>query len=249
MHLTENQKTEKEYFDLFRKNYELPLGTIEFSDKPDVVILDENNQRILGVEIANLYKSDGDGQKSEQKQRLNKLKVIASAEKIYRARGGRSIQLFIGFCPQNPIRPKRIERIAEDLASHVLKISTLSEAYYCHDPLDLTPEISFISHDGTESPRPMWDLCESYSTPFLNVPRVKEMVERKAKKAQKYAPCAANWLLLIVDFWDPAQDQLMHWPAEESVEQTPFDRILIFHTASGIIELMQRSQHLNENPA
>lgn len=119
MHLTENQKIEKEYFDLFRKHCELPYGTIVSSDKPDVVILDENNQRILGIEIVNLYKSDGAGQKSEQKQRLNKLKVIASAEKIYRESGGRSIQLFIGFCPKNPIRPKRIERIAEDLAAHV----------------------------------------------------------------------------------------------------------------------------------
>ncbi|QVW21411.1 hypothetical protein KJF94_15970 [Pseudomonas hormoni] len=242
MQLTENQKTEKEYFDLFRQHCELPCGTIEFSDKPDVVIRDEDNRRILGIEIANLYNSDGDGQDSEQKQRVNRLKVIASAEKIYQERGGRSIQLFIGFCQKNPIKPKRIERIAEDLASHVLKISTLSEAYHCHDPLDPTPEISFISHDGSESPKLMWDLWHSYSTPLLNVPRVKEMIERKAKKVRQYAPCGANWLLLIVDFWDPAQDQWMHWPAEESVEKTPFDRILIFNTATGIIEVLQRSQ-------
>lgn len=242
MQLTENQKTEKKYFDLFRQHCELPCGTIVFSDKPDVVILDKNNQRILGIEIANLYKSDGHASDSEQKQKVNRLKVIDSAAKIYRSQGGRNIQLFIGFCQDNPIKPKRIGKIAEDLASHVLTISELSEAYHCYGPLDSTPEISFISHDGTESPKPMWDLWESYSTPLLNVPRVKEMVERKAKKAPKYASCAANWLLLIVDFWDPAQDQWMHWPAEESVEKTPFHRIFIFNTATGIIEVMQRSQ-------
>lgn len=248
MQLSENQKTEKEYFELFRRHYELPRGTIEFSDKPDVVIRDEDSRRILGIEIANLYNSDGDGQGSEQKQRINRLKVIALAEKIYQARGGRNILLFIGFCQKNLIKPKRIERIAEDLASYVLRISALSGNYYCHDPLDATPEISSLSLDS-EYPKLRWELSQSYSTPFLDVPRVKEMVKRKANKVRQYASCEANWLLLIVDFWDPAQDQLMYWPAEESVEQTPFDRILIFHTASGIVELIQRSQGLYESPA
>lgn len=242
MQLTENQKTEKEYFDLFRQRYELPQGTITFSDKPDVVIFDENNRRILGIEIANLYINDGNTTDSEQKQRVNRRRVLDLAEKIYLSGGGRRIELFIGFCQENLIKPKRIEQIAEDLAAHVLKISALSDAYYCYAPLDPTPEISFLSHDGNEYPKLRWDLWHSYSTPLLNVPRVKEMVERKANKVRQYASCEANWLLLIVDFWDPAQDQLMHWPAEESVEQTPFDRILIFHTASGIIEVTQRTQ-------
>jgi hypothetical protein len=240
MQLTENQKIEKKYYDLFSKHYALPLGTVVFGDKPDVVILGENNQRTLGIEIAHLYINDGDAQDSEQKQSVNRLKVIASAEEIYLSRGGRKIELNVGFCELNLIKPKRIKQIAKDLASYALEISMRSDGYLSCWPLDATPEIGYLSHDGNEYPNSRWGLSQTFRTPFLSVARVKEMVARKVTKAQQYAPCAATWLLLVVEFWDPAQDQLIHWPADESVGKTPFDRILIYKTGfTDVIEVRQ----------
>jgi hypothetical protein len=240
MQLTEKQKIEKKYFDLFSKHYELPLGTVEHGDKPDVVILGENNQSTLGIEIALLYIKDGDVKDSEQLQSVNRLKVIDSAEEIYLSRGGRKIALYVGFCELNLIKPKRIKQIAKDLASYALEISTLSDGYLSCWPLDATPEIGYLSHDGNEYPKCRWELSQTFRTPLLSVTRVKDVVARKAAKAQQYAPCEATWLLLVVEFWDPAQDQLIYWPADESVGETPFDRILIYKTGfTEVIEVRQ----------
>lgn len=240
MELTEQQKNEKKYFDLFRKHYELPQGTIQHADKPDVRILGERNRRILGIEIAHLYIKDGGAMYSQQKQTVSRLKVIESAEEIYLSRGGREIELYVGFCDSKPIKPNRIKQIAEDLASHALEIAKLSDRYISCSPLDATPEIGYLYHDGHEYPKGRWELSQTYTTPLLSVPRVKELVTEKATKTKHYAPCEANWLLLVVEFWDHAQDQFVHWPADESVGQTPFDRILIYKTSSTqVIEVRQ----------
>ena len=241
MQLTKNQKNEKDYFDSFRQHYALPPGEIKFDDKPDVLIVGEREQRTLGVEITHLYKADGNDLQSEQKQIINRLKVIELAEQIYLSRGGRKIELNIAFNPQHPIlRIKHIKKTAEVLALFALEISSIPDGHTSHSPLEGTPELMYLYHDGKEYPTSKWRSAQSYDVPALSVRRVKELVELKTKKIQAYKECEAYWLLLIVEFWDPSQDQGIHWPAGESVGQTPFERILIYKTYHNeIVEVSQ----------
>ena len=41
------------------------------------------------------------------------------------------------------------------------------------------------------------------------------------------------WLLLVVDFMDPAQDQDSRWPAGETLKKSPFERIFLYKPQFG----------------
>jgi hypothetical protein len=242
MELTLNQKIELKYFDSFRQHYALPHGTIEHSDKPDVLVLGEDEQRILGIEIARLYKTDGQLEESDQRQIPKRLIVVELAEQMYRARGGRKIELSVSFDPKHPIgRKPHMQKIANDLASFALEISSQQDGHQSYSPLEDTPELSWIFHNGKEYPNSAWLPVQSYDVPELLVPRVKDLVAKKIRKTQGYEACGVMWLLLIVDFWEPSQDQEIHWPAEENVGKTPFERILIYKTCfNEVVEVSQR---------
>jgi hypothetical protein len=43
-----NKEIEKYYFEMFRRDYPLPIGSIDYGDKPDVIL---NGERKIGIEI------------------------------------------------------------------------------------------------------------------------------------------------------------------------------------------------------
>lgn len=237
-----NQDIEEKYFNSFREHYALPSGTIKHSDKPDVLILGEGERKILGIEITGLYIKDGEDSDCEQRQAKMRRNVIDRAEKIYQSRGGRKICLHIAFDPTYPILGKdHVEQTAENLALFALEISTHRDLYTGYSPVEASPEISYLHHDGKEYPLSNWENPQVYDVPALLVERVKKVVRDKSAKALEYQNCEALWLLIVVDFWEPAQDQDIHWPTEETVGQTPFERILIYKTVfNEVVEVSQR---------
>ncbi|RKP56751.1 hypothetical protein D7S86_08070 [Pararobbsia silviterrae] len=78
-----------------------------------------------------------------------------------------------------------------------------------------------------------WRVQQGYMVPMLAVKRVAEVVATKVAKAAKYQKCDALWLLITVDFWNPAQDQEIEWPQDERIDFGPFERILIYKPAYG----------------
>jgi hypothetical protein len=134
-----------------------------------------------------------------------------------------------------------MQKIANDLASFALEISSQKDGHQSCTPLEHTPELSWIFHNGKEYPNSAWFPVQSYDTPELLVPRVKDLVAQKIRKTQGYETCGALWLLLIVDFADECQDQGIHWPADESLGETPFERIFIFKTCfNEFVEVTQQ---------
>lgn len=237
MGLEKKQAVEKFHFNLFRDNYSLPPGRIEYGDRPDVVI---HGDRKIGIEIARVYKEDGRNPRSEQMQRGDRQKVIEQAERNFLSLGGRKIELHIGFDQNFPITRNRINHIASDLTKIALEISPIQESYVLNFPLKETPEVGFLYHNGMDYPNSHWRVQQSYDVPALSVDRVKAIVKEKNEKLSGYVECDAHWLLLIVDFWDPAQDQDIRWPAGESVGRTRFERILIYKTMfTEVIEVFQ----------
>jgi hypothetical protein len=214
---------EKRYFEQFAEDYRLPEGEVVFGDKPDVRIL---GARKIGVEIASLYKQDGRDPAAEPAQMVFRQQVIDLAENIYRQSHSRRIEMCIDFDPEFPIRD--IKRTAQIIASKAIEISNVAGEYNAYKPLEDLPELRFLYCNGIEYKNAKWRPLQSFDVPSLAVERVKALVAQKTKKVAQYEACDEYWLLLVVDFWDPSQDQYIDWPEGAKINESAFKRVLIY---------------------
>lgn len=222
---TKQQEEEWQAFLSFQADYSLPNGAIEPSDKPDVLI---HGDRKLGIELTTLYIRDGQDAASEQRQTIPRERVVARAQELHVEAGGCPIELAIGFNPAFPITD------VDDLARRVAEVAMyvqrgepghVEQATYDHlDCLD------YMYFSG-EWAKPRWFVQQSYSVPMLQVDRVREIVADKIKKAEGYQSCDAYWLIISVDFWNPAQDQEIEWPGGEGIDCGPFERVFLHKPA------------------
>lgn len=224
-----NKEIEQYYFDSFKRHYPLPLGQIEHTDKPDVMI---HGQIVYGIEITNLYLTDGEKYKdgsSEQAQRSIRDDVLKKAQDQHFANGGQKIVLIVSFDPLHPIiNKKRAKILATALAEvakivEALPIGKVDIKHFNH-----INEVCFIYHNAIGANYEKWLVQQIYTGSKLSIQRLKEAVAIKTKALEKYKPCDVYWLLLIVDFMDRAQDQEIDWPESEAALVSPFEKIIIY---------------------
>ena len=231
---TKQQEEEWEVFQSFREDYALPAGTIERSDRPDVVV---NGDIKLGIELTSLHIEDGRNAASEQGQVKPRQRAVARAQEIHNNAGGRSIDLAIGFDPARPIT--NVEATSQGIAEVVAHVQLgspglVDELTYSH--IDC---LNFLYMSG-EYVKPRWFVQQGYGVPMLQVSRVRQVVAEKIEKAGKYQSCDALWLLITVDFWNPAQDQEIEWPEEERIDCGPFERVLLYKPAyRRVVEILR----------
>jgi hypothetical protein len=229
-----NRDVEHYYFEQFRGHFHLPEGEIVYADKPDVQV---RGSRTLGVEIARLYIADGSDPAIEQVQSIRREPVLARAQELHRQGGGRSIELNVDFDPQFPILD--VEQAASKLANLAHDVQ--------HQPATIAGYLSgnahglrFVHHNGKEYLDARWRKVQGFSVPPLDTVRLQAVVDEKTKKAANYAACDECWLLLVVDFMDPAQDQELTLPEAFSLPKSAFQKILIYKPQFGqVIEVAQ----------
>ena len=213
----------------------MPAGEIEYKDKPDVIV---HGERRLGIEIANLYLVDGRDPASEQVQRRRRDQVMARAQALHRESGGRRIELSAAFDPGLPImETEPLARKIAEIATRVQGVPGRVDAL----TFDHVPELTALYHSDKEYDSAKWFCTQSYGTPFVSVGRVRQVVADKTAKAVDYDKgCEAIWLLLVVDFMDPAQDQYIEWPIGAALDKSPFERVLIYKPQFGqVVEALQ----------
>lgn len=220
-----NHEIEQYYFEQFRQHFPLPIGCVEYKDKPDVLI---HGDRLLGVEIANLYLSDGADPASEQIQSKRRAEAVRKAHDLHLAAGGRKCELTVSFNPTHPINDVRT--VAESLVSVAAKAETENSG---KGPLpkqivEITPEASLVYYNPCEYPDACWRVCQTYTVQTLSVERLTELVAAKEQLLPGYDQCDAYWLLLVVDFMDPAQDQEIDWTPTHPSLNTLFERVIIY---------------------
>ena len=228
MSRTSNQTIERYYFERFQSHYEVPDGDLVFTDKPDVIL---RGTQTIGVEIANLYLSSGSDRASEQVQRARRLQILERAQALHRASGGRHIELSVGFNPEHPIQ--ELEPVALALAAIATKVEYSPSGQVSRMLFEHVPELRFLYHNQKEYADAKWRLVQGYSVPALSLERLRVLVSDKTKKLRNYQPCDSYWLLLVVDFMAPSQDQDFQWPAGEVLEKSPFERILLYKPQFG----------------
>lgn len=218
-----NQDIERYYFEQFKTHYPVPDGKLIFDDKPDVII---QGVKKLGIEIANLYINSGNNSESEQVQRRRRAQVIDLAQKLYLTVGGKRTELSFDFDPRYPILD--IESVAEAIASFASEIADMPTGEVSPTCFKRIPYLRFVYNNAKEYPDAKWRSVQNYTVPFLSVDRVFEIVRIKTEKAKAYQECDAYWLLLIVDFIDRSQDQELLWPKGVALDESLFERVLIY---------------------
>src|SRR5690349_2396048 len=78
--ISEKRRIERHYFNQFKDNYPLPSGTVDFGDKPDVII---SGARRIGIEVTNFFVTDGRRADSVQRQRERRNAVVAEAQRLF----------------------------------------------------------------------------------------------------------------------------------------------------------------------
>lgn len=226
---------EKRYFDMFREHYPIPCGDVEYGDKPDIII---NGNRKIGIELTNLYHDDGRDLNSEQVQHRLRKKIISTAHKMYRSHGGKDIELSFCFDKNNPITDaKNLSRKIADIAKDVEnQKSGLIENY----KLKNTPELSSIYGNSNEYSDPEWRLTQVHHGKTLAPENLIKRIREKESLLRGYRACDVYWLLVVVDFFDSAQDQEIELTPLDKIKSDVFEKILIFRTAHGhIVEITQ----------
>ena len=232
----DNQTVERYYFDLFQSHYDVPDGDLVFTDKPDVIAC---GAQTIGIEIANLYLSNGADPASEQVQCARRLKVLKQAQALHRGSDGIQIELSVGFNPKYPIH--ELKPVAQALAAIARKLEGSSSGQVSRILIGHVSELSTLYCDQNKYEDAVWRPVQGYGVPALSLDRLRALVAEKTTKLVNYQLCDFYWLLLVVDFMDPAQDQDLQWPTGEILESSPFERILLYKPQFGeIVQVPQR---------
>jgi len=222
------QDIEKYYFEMFRKDYPLPPGTVIYGDSPDVVI---DGDRKIGIEIANFFHKPGSLIESEQIQRKWRDKVISEAQRLYEKQNGRKFEISFGFDKSYPIRDQKclinqIIHLAEQIRDR--KAGQIGRDYF-----KKIPELSFVYLNNQEYENTKWRIVQVHDVPILQMKRLVDIVRGKEHCSLKYKKCDAYWLLIVVDFMNPAQDQNIQVDNFEKVETDVFERVIVYKTLFG----------------
>lgn len=68
---------------------------------------------------------------------------------------------------------------------------------------------------------------------MMSLERLKKIVKEKEGKSQDYRRCDSYWLLVVVEFIDPAQDQEIRIDGLDTLRSEVFGKVLIYRTAFG----------------
>lgn len=221
---------ERHYFELFRNQYPLPEGTIEYGDKPDVIL---RGEQIIGIEMTNFFLEDGTFTTSEQIQSRARDQVVVHAQRIYEAKGRKKCELTLGFDKAIPIRDRH--RLAKKVAALAARVEGRKTGELGRDDFRDIPELSFAYLNADEYEDAHWRVCQVYTTPTMSLEALKKIIKDKEAKIRGYKSCDSYWLLVIVDFIDRAQDQEIRIDGLESIESNVFEKMVVYKTLFGHI--------------
>ena len=223
-----NRDIERYYFEMFRKDYPLPPGTIKYNDAPDVIL---EGVKKIGIEITNFFIEDGSISESEQSQKRLRERVISIAQRTYLAEDGKNLEIAFGFDKTNPIRDQKalIAKIVQ-LAKGIEGNQT---GQVRKDVFKGVPELSFVYLNEREYSDARWRVIQVYNVPVMPRDRLIEIIMSKERRAHQYEKCDTYWLLIVVDFMNFAQDQEIRLDDFDKIQTAVFEKVIVFKTLYG----------------
>ena len=213
---------------MFRKDYSLPPGTVIYGDSPDVVI---DGDRKIGIEITNFYHKPGNLTESEQIQGRWREKVISKAQLLYQKQNAKKFEISFGFDKSNPIRNQK--SLIDQLVHLATQIQDCQTGRIRRDYFKQIPELSFVYFNNQEYENTKWRSVQVHVVPILEMERLSEIVKDKEQRSQKYEKCDVYWLLVVVNFINPAQDQEIKVDDFKKVDTDAFEKVIVYKTLFG----------------
>ncbi len=223
-----NKEIEHYYFEMFRRDYQLPEGTVIYPDKPDVII---EGKRNIGIEITNFYHERGALPESEQAQRKARKRVISEAQKAYLANGGKKIELSFSFDPESPILNRRI--LVNKIVTLAKTIEEFTTGSIRKDSFKYIPELSFVYLNVEEYEDPQWRMIPCCANPLMSLEELCAIVNAKEVKSKHYRHCEAYWLVIVVDSLDTAQNQEIQIDGFAKIDSAVFEKVIVYKTYFG----------------
>ncbi len=220
------EEIEKIYIDRFQKVFpDFPNGILEFGDKPDLVV---KGEKTIGIEITQFYKQDGSKIESEQKQIKFRRQIIEETKAKYLGAGGKKIDLHISFEKKNAIR--NVQKVVNGVLEIIPKIVGTKNGiidYSLHSHLEeiFNIYLNDLGHDNA-----VWMDLTVNEVKISNIERLNEILARKLVSAKNYKSCDEFWLLICVDYWNPAQDQEIRIEYDNVLRQNVFKKVLLYKT-------------------
>ncbi len=228
------KQQERDYLKHFLKNKFASTKYSVFKDdseKPDFII--HLNNKKIGIELTNLYKGDGSNSYSERSKIAKRIDVINRAQKIYLKSESKNFEYNFNFDLNFPIsNNKKISKKLAVSLEKTMKIANLPNLFGLED----CEEIKSVYCNFEEYEQPKWKLAQVYDVPNIDINNLLFVVDQKKSKLDSYEICDEQWLLIIIEFWDPAQDQQFSLEGKEFVA-SPFDKIFIYKPAT--LDLME----------
>jgi len=251
-----NEEIEEYYFEHFRQDYRLPSGKIRrgAGAGPDYVLCGEKK---IGIEITQLYETKGSDPQSAQAQAKLRRQIITQAEEEFRKNTGEAIRLTLGFREDKPIKAGReLQEKLVELAARLRALPNgvvpaglfedIAELWYVYvdrRPTDQAEDgkmertfyddVTKRSYRYLDNPRSAWfDLGSGRGPDKMAMKPLREILKEKELKSQKYEQCDAYWLLVVVNYADPAQDHEIRIDYEP-VSTGVFDKVLLYRTHVG----------------
>jgi hypothetical protein len=229
MRATRNQIIERRYFERFRKAYSLPTGQVGHGDKPDVTLTGE---RTIGIEVTRFYLQPGSCLESKQQQRPLRDAVVEQAQALYRAQGGKAVELYISFDTSVAITPRRTRKLAQELAGLAKRIDGRPSGEVERAEFETIPEVSFVYFNKEEYPDARWSAGGVHTVRLMSEKALEAIVRDKEAKSTNYAPRDAYWLLVIAEAMDPAQEQEIRIDGLNISSQV-FEKIIVYNPLFG----------------
>lgn len=204
-----------------------PRGRLEDHEGPDFLL--HAKDQVIGIEITQLYQSNGPGEFPPRQVESFHDKIIRQAENLYSIDGGPAVDVRAYFSPHCGGK-RNVEFMAQTIAKWVADRSgELSQVVLCTIP-DAPEGITSMSiANAFDTANPSWWAGSGGSVHVLTAETVQAKVEQKSTKVDSYRRKVERvWLLLVVDLFPLSGSFSLPASASQWAFRSQFERILLY---------------------
>lgn len=209
---------------------DFPLGEIVFQDKPDLLVLTE--QEIIGIEHTQLINNEENGLKAQE---VLENRIVKKAKEIFENDKDIPIYVYVYFQPGTNLHKRKVSDISQALAALVLNYlpekGNDANIECWRLPYTFPSEINHVYIFWFEKATyPLWAVSMAGMVPHLTKEIIANRIQRKEKLLESYLKvCDEVWLLIVLDGFTPAGN----WDVDTDVlgaeYMSNFKRVILYN--------------------